>query len=189
MSSGREIQELQEQIEGLKQQLSELRRQLPPEPVLDYDLRRSDGSPVKLSGLFGDRDDLLVVHNMGKGCVYCTLWADGFNGLLPHIENRTAFVVVSPDEPEIQREFATSRGWSFDMASAAGSNFIEELGYYNADEGYYPGVSAFHRQPDGSIVRTSKDIFGPGDDYSPPWRLFDLLLGGAGEWEPKYSYS
>lgn len=188
MASDHEIQELQQQIEALKQRLSELRRQRPPEPIDDYQLLAQDGSIINLSELFGDKRDLLVIHNMGKGCNYCTLWADGFNGLVPHLESRASLVVISPDPPEIQRAFAASRGWTFTMASAAESSFISDLGYYTEKEGYWPGVSALYRQDDGSIVRTGKDFFGPGDDYSPPWRLFDLLAGGAGNWEPKLRY-
>ncbi len=183
-----EIQQLTRQIETLKQQLSEARRRRPVEPVQDYPLLNPDGSPTSLSALFGDRDELIVIHNMGRGCVYCTLWADGFNSLVPHLENRAAFVVVSPDTPETQADFAASRGWTFRIASATGSDFTKALGYEH-DGGYMPGVSAFRRQPDGSIVRTGSDIFGPGDDYSPPWRLFDLLDGGVGEWEPHYRYT
>jgi predicted dithiol-disulfide oxidoreductase (DUF899 family) len=188
MASDREIQELQQQIEGLKQQLSDLRRQRPPEPIANYDLLAPDGTTVKLSALFGDKQDLLVIHNMGKGCTYCTLWADGFNGLVPHLENRASFVVISPDRPEVQSAFAASRGWTFTMASAAESSFIADLGYYNERDGYWPGVSALSLLSDGSIVRTGKDVFGPDDDYNPPWRLFDLLAGGVGEWEPRLSY-
>ncbi|CAN5377389.1 thioredoxin family protein [soil metagenome] len=188
MSSDREIQELQQQIDGLKQQLSELRRQRPAEPISDYDLLNQDGSTVKLSDLFGEKNDLLVIHNMGKHCAYCTLWADGFNSLLPHLENRSGFVIVSPDEPSVQKEFAASRNWGFKMASAAGSSFIADLGFLTDPEGYWPGVSALHRESDGSITRTGKDIFGPGDDYNPPWRFFDLLSGGVGDWEPQLSY-
>jgi predicted dithiol-disulfide oxidoreductase (DUF899 family) len=187
-STDTEIQQLTQQIETLKQQLSEARRRRPVEPVLNYPLLNPDGSPTTLAALFGDHDDLIVIHNMGRGCVYCTLWADGFNSLVPHLENRSAFVVVSPDAPDVQSAFAASRNWTFRMASAAGSDFTRALGYEH-DEGYMPGVSAFRRHPDGSIVRTGSDIFGPGDDYSPPWRLFDLLDGGTGEWEPRYRYT
>ena len=49
-------------------------------------------------------------------------------------------------------------------------------------------LSAFHREPDGGIVRTGRDRFDPGDDYCPPWRMFDLLQGDACEWEPKFRY-
>jgi len=37
------------------------------------------------------------------------MWADGLTGLLHHIENRAAFVVISPDRPDVQKEFASSR--------------------------------------------------------------------------------
>jgi predicted dithiol-disulfide oxidoreductase (DUF899 family) len=61
---------------------------------------------VQLSDLFGEHEDLIVIHNMGVSCPYCTLWADGFNGLIRHLEDRAAFVMVSPDPPDIQKEFA-----------------------------------------------------------------------------------
>ncbi len=188
MGPDEEITALSKQIEELKGKLSEARRRRPPEPVKDYDLLHQDGSTVKLSELFGDKSDLLLVHNMGRGCAYCTMWADGFVSLKPILEDRAAFVVVSPDEPEVQIEFAKSRGWTFKMASAVKSDFTKDMGFADAEWGYMPGFSAFHRNEDGSIVRTGKDEFGLGDDYCPPWRMFDLLAGGAGNWEPKYRY-
>jgi predicted dithiol-disulfide oxidoreductase (DUF899 family) len=189
MDQDREIVELSQQIEALKARLSETRRRRAPEPVGDYELLDPDGVPASLSALFGDKDDLIVVHNMGRGCAYCTMWADGFNGVLPHLEDRAAFVVVSPDEPDVQAAFAESRGWRFRMVSAAGSDFTKEMGYEDSPGEHMPGFSAFHRQPDGTIVRTGRDFFGPGDDYCSPWRLFDSLDGGVGEWEPRYRYA
>jgi predicted dithiol-disulfide oxidoreductase (DUF899 family) len=183
-----EILVLSQQISALKQKLSEARRTAEPEPVRDFQLIASSGVPVTLSELFGDKDDLLIVHNMGRGCAYCTMWADGFVSMLPHIQDRTSFVVISPDNPETQLAFAKSRGWPFRMVSAAGTTFIRDLGFADEDGSVMPGVSALHRNPDGSIVRTGRDEFGPGDDYSPPWRFFDLLKNGVGDWEPKYTY-
>lgn len=188
MDADREILELSQQIEVLKQQLSAARRRRPLEPVADYELTGADGVPVSLSTLFGEKDDLIVIHNMGRGCAYCTLWADGFNGIVSHLEDRAAFVLVSPDTPAVQTEFAAGRGWQFRMVSSVGSDFAKDLGYEHEGGAYQPGVSAFHREPDGSIGRTGHDTFGPGDDYSPPWRLFDLLNGGVGAWEPRYRY-
>ena len=51
-----------------------------------------------------------------------------------------------------------------------------------------PGVSAFHLEADGTVVRTGKACFGPGDEFCSAWHLFDLLPGGAESWQPKYSY-
>ena len=87
------------------------------EQVDDYELLGSKNQKINLSGLFSKKKDLIVVHNMGNSCPYCTMWADGFNGLLPHLEDRAAFVVSSPDEPATQQEFARSRGWKFQMIS------------------------------------------------------------------------
>jgi predicted dithiol-disulfide oxidoreductase (DUF899 family) len=183
-----EILALTRQIEDLKQQLSEARRKSPSEPIQNYQLRSASGELVALGDLFADKDDLLVIHNMGRGCVYCTMWADGLVSILPHLESRTAVVVISPDDPATQHAFAASRNWPFRMISAAGTTFIRDLDFADDEGNVMPGVSALHREPNGSIVRTGRDEFGPGDDYSPPWRFFDLLKGGAGDWEPKYQY-
>lgn len=70
---------------------------------------------VRLSDLFGRHEDLMVVHNMGSSCPGCTLWADGYNGVHHHVVTRAAFVVSSPDPPDVQEAFAASRGWRFLM--------------------------------------------------------------------------
>ena len=184
-----ELQAIQQQIEELKAKLSEARRRRMPEPISDYRFAASTGERVGLSDLFGDKDDLIVIHNMGTGCVYCTLWADGFVSMLPHLENRAAFVLVSPDEPARQRAFAESRGWPFRIVSAQGTTFTQDMGYSEQDGSHVmPGFSALHKNPDGSIERTGHDQFGPGDDYAPVWRFFDALKGGVGDWGPKYQY-
>jgi len=98
------------QISDLRGKIRELQQSAEPQAVMDYTFATPDG-PVRLSQVFGDKASLFVIHNMGAGCPYCTLWADGFNGLLPHIENRAAFVVASPDDPQAQEKFKASRGW------------------------------------------------------------------------------
>lgn len=186
-STQKRIDELAKEIRDKTNELSELRRKRTPEPVEDYELMRPDGSPVRLSHLFGDKPDLIVVHNMGKDCVYCTMWADGFTGFASHLQSRAAFVVSSPDDPRAQREFAKSRGWRFDMVSTAGSTFTRDMGY-QGDDGYLPGVSAFRLLDDGAIVRSNRAMFGPYDQFNATWHLFDLLAEGADDWEPQYSY-
>jgi predicted dithiol-disulfide oxidoreductase (DUF899 family) len=182
-----EIRALEEQIEKLKEKLSEARRSRKPEPIGSYQFETADGQ-ASLSDLFGSQSDLLVIHNMGASCPYCTLWADGLNSLLPHIESRTAFVVVSPDAPDAQARFAESRSWNFRMASDTGRDFTSAMGYWTEKDGSWPGVSAFRRNDDGSIIRTGTAFFGPGDDFCAVWPLFDLLANGANEWEPRYRY-
>lgn len=186
-----QLAEAMADLERAKQRLVDLRRRFPAEPVSDYELAGPDGS-VKLSAMFGGKSDLILIHNMGAGCPYCTMWADGFNGVLQHIESRAAFVVVSPDAPEVQQRLAGKRGWRFRMYSAQGTTFIEDMGFGSEEEHYdshaMPGVSTFHRNADGSIVRVARDFFGPGDLYCGVWHLFDLLRDGPSDWEPRFQY-
>jgi predicted dithiol-disulfide oxidoreductase (DUF899 family) len=182
-----EISRLEQEVMDAKERLTAAKRKLPPEPVADYTLRNPDGSEVRLSELFGDKQDLILIHNMGKGCNYCTLWADGFNSSVTHLENRAAFVLTSPNDPATLREFAASRGWKFKTASVKESSIVKDMGFLT-DKGYWPGVSTFRKHENGSITRVGKAIFGPGDDFCAVWPFFDLLEGGAGDWEPKLSY-
>lgn len=184
------IAALEKELLEKQQTLSGLRRALPPEPVDDYELEGSAG-PLKLSELFGEKSDLILIHNMGKGCSYCTLWADGFNGEVDHLQDRAAFVVCSPDPPDLQAAFAASRGWRFPMVSNGGSTFTEDMGYvgeWNGKTSPWPGVSTFRKKDDGSIVRIAHCPLGPGDPFCAVWHLFALLDGGTGEWQPRYSY-
>ena len=183
----KQIDELAKQVTAIRAKMNELRRSQPPEVVKDYEFPTSTGEKAKLSSLFGDKNDLFVVHNMGRGCSYCTLWADGFSGVLPHLENRAAFVLSSPDSPEVQAQFAKSRGWNFKMVSTVGTSFAKDLGYQGDDNRLQPGVSVFRKTKDG-IVRVSDTEFGPGDDYCQVWHLFDLLPNGPADWRPKFAY-
>jgi predicted dithiol-disulfide oxidoreductase (DUF899 family) len=184
----RELAEAEEELVKAKERLAELRRQLPKEEVKDYALKAWDGGEARLSRFFGDKKDLILIHNMGTGCSYCTMWADGFNGVFHHLENRAGFVVVSPNDPETQKKFAASRGWKFKMYSAKGTSFNKDMGFENEKGGAQPGVSVFRKEPDGKIFRVSKAEFGPGDDFCAVWHLFDLLAEGPAGWEPKFSY-
>jgi predicted dithiol-disulfide oxidoreductase (DUF899 family) len=154
--------------------------------VADYTFATLNGQ-VKLSALFGAERDLFVIHNMGRGCNSCTMWADGFNGLYPHIRDRASFVVSNHETPEQQAEFAASRGWKFPMVSTQGNTFAADMGFTNAAGKPMPGVSAFQKQ-DGRIVRVSASGFNDTDEFCPVWRLFDLLPEGADGWRPKQTY-
>ena len=173
------------QIAELRGKVRELQQSVEPEEVSDYEFSNPEGR-TRLSELFGDKQYLFVIHNMGAGCRYCTLWADGFNGMLPHIENRAAFVVASPDEPAAQQRFKASRGWRFRMVSYLDTGFADDMGY-RRENGWLPGVSVFCKRG-GTIYRVSDTGFQPGDDFCAIWHLFDLLPQGANGWQPQYTY-
>lgn len=156
------------------------------EQVNDYEFIDSENKKINLSNLFGTKNDLFVVHNMGNSCPYCTMWADGFNGLLPHLEDRSTFVISSPDDPFTQKGFASQRGWKFKMVSTQGTSFAKDMGF-EQDGIPQPGVSVFYKEDD-KIIRVARDNFGPGDQYCSTFPLFDLLKDGINNWQAKFKY-
>lgn len=183
-----EIARLEQEVLAAKQRLTEAMRTAEPQVVKNYTMRHAGtGAPVAFLELFGTSDELLVIHNMGRGCVYCTLWADGFSSLYKHFSNRCAFVLTTPDEPAVAAAFAGARGWTFPVICHTGTTFAADMGYSNKPGSFQPGVSAFFRQGE-QIVRTATRCLGPGDDFCSLWPMLDMLRNGVGGWEPKYHY-
>ena len=180
-----EIIDLEQKIAELTQDLNVLRKAIPGEAVPDYTFTTLTGD-VSLLELFGDKNRLLMIHNMGQGCRYCTLWGDGFNGLLPHLESVLSTVLVSKDTPDIQQRFANARGWRFRMASHGGGDYIREQAAL-PDTNNMPGAVVYER--DGNtIYRKNACVFGPGDLYCSMWSLLGLAGLGEQEWTPQFNY-
>jgi predicted dithiol-disulfide oxidoreductase (DUF899 family) len=74
------------------------------------------------------------------------------------------------------------------MFSGKDNTFAADMGFQSDKGDPWPGVSAFQKQSDGSIVRTGYDSFGPGDYYCSIWHLIDLLPKTKEEWAPQYKY-
>lgn len=159
--------------------------------VPNYIFRDAMGNEVSLAALFENHDELILIHNMGKSCPHCTLWADGLSSAAQHIQNRCAFALSSPDDYLTLAEFASGRDWRFPFVSAHDSNFAEDMGFshvnVNGKKVFTPGYSTFLKK-EGKIYRVAFDLFGPGDFYSPIWHMMDLLYHSDREWHPKFSY-
>lgn len=182
------LEQARRELERAQKKFSHAHKQLPGEEVANYTFKTPDGKETTLAKVFGRKQELILVHNMGRGCRYCTLWADGFNGFRKHLENRAAFVVASPDTPAAVKKFATGRSWKFRMVSHRGTTFGKDMGFEGKDGGPWPGVSTFVKKKDGRVFRIAYDYFGPGDNYCGIWYLFDLLPKGADGWAPQYTY-
>ncbi len=184
------IHQLQKEIAEKRKEILALRKQVPLEIINDYTFKDKDGKEVTLSSLFDERDELMVVHNMGKECSYCTMWADGLRGYSEIISDRMPWVLVSPNEFAVMEAFAAPRNWNFRYLSFHGTDFGYDLGYEKRKgehSSFHPGVSALIRK-DGKIYRAAQDAFGPGDDYNPAWHFFSLFPKGYDNWVPKYEY-
>ena len=179
------IADLETQIAELTVKLNEARRAASGREVPDYTFRTLTGE-VHLSELFAGRDKLLAVHNMGEGCRYCTLWADGINGFLPHLESAMAVVLLSKDDPETQRRFANARGWRFPLASHAGGAYIRDESVMAGDDNM-PGAVLYEKM-DGQLRRKNAVAFGPGDLFCSTWHFLALAGHGVDDWTPQYTY-
>jgi len=107
--SAAKLAQYRQQIAELRAKMREVQAAIEPQEVQDYEFSSAVGGK-RLSELFGKHDTLFVVHNMGRSCAHCTMWADGFNGVFDHLRDRAAFVVASPDSADEQQKFAASRG-------------------------------------------------------------------------------
>jgi len=198
---------LKDQVE----KVAALRRELTTDtPVEDYmfvegprDLASGDTpvTNVKLSELFETPDQpLLLVHFMyGKKqtsfCPMCTMWADGYNGVVPHLRQRANFAILVAGGLADARRFARSRGWhNIRFLSSGDATIKADLGFEDAHGGQLPGVSAFkledggprHFYSGGAIM--GNDHYRGMDLLTPVWNFFDLLPEGRGDWFPSLSY-
>lgn len=180
-----EIQEVEAQILTLTKRLAELRAENPGDEISNYTFETLNGKTTLLE-LFGGQKRLLVIHNMGQGCRYCTLWGDGLNGFVPHIESAMGLVLVSKDVPEVQRRFANSRGWRFQLASHGGGDYIKEQTVMEGANNM-PGAVVYERRGD-SIYRKNSCVFGPGDLYCSIWPLLGMAGMNETNWTPQFKY-
>lgn len=191
-----QVASIEETIRQKRNELNHLIKSVQRKEIADYQFAGHEGKKVTLSDLFGKKKDLIVIHNMGQRCPNCTMWADGFNGIVDHLQDRAGFVLISNDDVETQKKFKSSRNWRFPMVSAKDTSFFEDMGFTipsDSDEAkqwgrFGPGISTFKKDATGKIFRIASRPFGPGDDFCTTWHIFDLLDDGAGNWEPKYSY-
>ena len=180
-----EIKNLEDQIRVLIVKLFELQKENKMREVSNYTFSTHVGN-TSLFDLFGDNEKLLVIHNMGQGCRYCTLWADGFNAFLPHLESAMSVVLVSKNSPTVQRRIANDRGWKFRMASHGGGDYIKAQ-ITMEDSNNMPGAVVYERDGD-KIYRKNDCVFGPGDIYCSMWSLLALAGLGDQDWTPQFSY-
>lgn len=183
--SKEKIQELEKQIFELCAELRDLHKNNESVEVRNYEFETEMGSTTLLD-LFGSNDKLLAIHNMGQACRYCTLWADGFNGFVPHLESAMSLVLLSGDSPEIQRKFANSRGWRFKLASHGGGAYMNEQSVMSEHENM-PGAVVYEKE-NGKIYRKNTCVFGEGDLYCSMWNLLGLAGISTSEWTPQYRY-
>ncbi len=205
-------------LKGEIERIAAMRRALPMGmPVPEYvfregpaDLSRNDPADftdVRLADLFTDGHETLIVDHLmfGAGddapCIMCSLWADGYNAIAPHIAQQASFVLIAKAEIGVLRQWARQRGWDrIRLLSSHDSTFNRDFNMEDASGDQQPGLSVFTRAADGTIFHRysvgaelgANEL--PGTDgrgidlYSPVWQLLDLTPEGRGEWYPDHRY-
>ncbi|MCB1219596.1 MAG: DUF899 family protein [Planctomycetales bacterium] len=177
-----------DQRNALNMEMAAIEKQLGGQAMQDYELTRHDGSTVRLSEMFGEHSQMVLVHNMGFACKYCSLWADGFNGYFHHLESgeygqRAKFLLVSNDRPDQQQAGAKLRGWQFDMLSCRDTSLSKDWGYAREDGDkvhYGPGMMILEKTGDGTIRCHQQTDICPGDSLMGLFHMFIRLPDSTG---------
>jgi predicted dithiol-disulfide oxidoreductase (DUF899 family) len=113
----------------LRDELSRERRELPWEAVeKNYVFEGADGKQT-LPELFEGRTQLVMYHFMFhpddvKVCPHCSLRADNFNGIIPHLNQRDVTMIVVSRAPYSKLAAYQKRmGWTFKWVSSNDTDF------------------------------------------------------------------
>jgi predicted dithiol-disulfide oxidoreductase (DUF899 family) len=189
----------------LRDELSRARRDLPRERVeKDYVFEGPNGRET-LAGLFDDRSQLVVYHFMfgpdwERPCKSCSFWADNFNGIIPHLNQRdVTFVAISRAPLEKLQARAKRMGWTFKWVSSLGNDFNFDYGVsftpeqvasgeipYNYEKhkahgSEMPGISVFFKDEAGRIFHTYSCFARGLDMLNTAYHYLDLVPKGRDE--------
>jgi predicted dithiol-disulfide oxidoreductase (DUF899 family) len=202
-----ELQAAEVALRDQRERVAALRRRLPQDTPIDdavfEEIREGARVPVRLSELFDDpAKPLVLMHFMfgkkqEKMCPMCTMWADGYDGVVPHLRRRVSFAVLVAGDAALIDAWGRSRGWrNVRLVSAAGSDLKRRLGFEEADGAQHPGVSVFTRRADGTLVHFySQSAWYGGQEFrgmdllSPVWNFLDLTPDGRGDFMPSRRYA
>jgi predicted dithiol-disulfide oxidoreductase (DUF899 family) len=115
----------------------------------------TDAGSATLKDLFKGRSQLIVYHFMfgpdyKAGCPSCSSIADGFNGVVPHLENHdVAFSAVSRAPLAKLLAYRQRMGWTFPWASSAPSDFNADYSVSFTEAQQRAGIEYnFTREPE-----------------------------------------
>jgi predicted dithiol-disulfide oxidoreductase (DUF899 family) len=158
-----------------------------------------------LSDLFDGRSQLIVYHfmydpNWDAGCPSCSFWADNFNGIVVHLNQRDVTMIAVSKAPYSKiGEYKKRMGWNFKWVSSYDNDFNfdyhvsftpEELSdkkafyNYNLQDTHSPereGVSVFYRDTAGHVFHTYSAYARGIDVLNVAYHYLDLVPKGRDE--------
>ena len=189
----------------LRDQLNQQRRELPWKAVNKEYLFEGPNGKETLTELFDGRSQLIVYHFMfdpswDAGCPHCSFWADNFNDIIVHLNQRDVTMVVASMAPYSKlAEYERRMGWDFKWVSSYDSDFNfdfdvsftpEELdkkeAFYNYDlqdtnSPEREGVSVFYKDPASQVFHTYSAYARGIDMLNVAYHYLDLVPKGRDE--------
>ncbi len=189
----------------LRDQLNQQRRELPWKAVNKEYLFEGPNGKETLTDLFDGRSQLIVYHFMfdpswDAGCPHCSFWADNFNDIIVHLNQRDVTMIVASRAPYSKlAEYERRMGWDFKWVSSYDSDFNfdfdvsftpEELDKkeafynYNLQDTNSPereGVSVFYKDPASQVFHTYSAYARGIDMLNVAYHYLDLVPKGRDE--------
>jgi predicted dithiol-disulfide oxidoreductase (DUF899 family) len=189
-------------------ELARRRQKLPWVSVEKEYVFETDSGEKTLVELFECRSQLLVYHFMfgygarltdeRRGCTACSLIADHFDGVIPHLNGRDITLVAASIAPLSELlDYRRQMGWRFPWVSSLGSDFNYDFGvafteeqqkngaeynYQHVDkaEPQKEGMSAFALQ-DGVVHHTYSTYARGTEALMGTYQFLDLAPLGRNE--------
>jgi predicted dithiol-disulfide oxidoreductase (DUF899 family) len=148
-----DLLEAEKELTRKTDELAQRRQQLPWVRIeKDYRFQTDEGEAT-FGDLFKGRSQLLVYHFMfgpdyESGCPSCSSIADGFNGIIPHLEGHdVAFTAVSLAPLAKLNGFKKRMGWTFPWVSSHGGDFNADYGVsFTETQQRQEGIAYNYRQ-------------------------------------------
>jgi predicted dithiol-disulfide oxidoreductase (DUF899 family) len=195
----------EKEFTALRDQLSKQRRDLPWVAVdKEYVFDGPNGKET-LSDLFDGRSQLIVYHfmydpNWDAGCPSCSFWADNFNDIIVHLNQRDVTMIAISRAPYNKIDSYKKRlGWDFKWVSSYDTDFnfdynvsftSEELEKKEASYNFISqdpsisereGVSVFYKDSSGKIYHTYSAYERGIDILNNTYNYLDLVPKGRDE--------
>ena len=205
MAARKKLLAKEKQLTRLADKLSKERRALPWEAITKEYSFVGPGGRESLAQLFDGRSQLVVYHFMfgpdwDAGCPHCSRWADNFNGIIAHLNQRdVTMVAVSRALYAKLAAYRQRMGWSFKWVSSFGSDFNfdfnvsftpEEMkakkAFYNfkmqnPDAPEREGVSVFAKDAKGRVFRTYSTFARGIEALNLDYKYLDVVPKGRDE--------
>ncbi len=197
--------EKEKEFTRLRDQLNEDRRNLPWETVTKEYVFEGPNGRQSLSELFDGRSQLIVYHFMfdpiwEAGCPHCSFWADNFNSIIVHLNQRDVTMIAVSQAPYGKLAAYEKRmGWNFKWVSSLGMDFnfdyhvsfpqdklAKKNAFYNFEEqdplmSEREGASVFYKDETGKVFHTYSTYARGIDMMNVAYHYLDIVPKGRDE--------